>query len=155
MIFIISSIRLLSGNAEYVYVTFFVLFVISVSLIMINSLYKKVIISNNEIIISTLLGTKYRISKTAIKGYYHYTTFSVLGDENSLYLVLDDGHKVGIHEKAYKNFKEIKRAIGELGLKSMKNYSYKNTFLKHIRKGVVISFFISVILFLIVRIFIF
>ena len=140
-----------SGSLDYLAVVSFVLFTMIFLLLLINNLYKSVEIEKSGITVRRWIGRTLNIEKTQISGYQHYRTIGALGPEESLYIYLNNGQKVGIHGKAYSNFSAIKKEIKELNLNKLEAYDYEKTYLKHLKVALPVAFLIAITLFFITK----
>ena len=143
-------VKLFSTNAQlgYVFVTSFVLLIIIFSILLITNLYKSIEISENRILVKQLFLPKLTVRKDEIDGYWSFKTIGALGQEESIYIRLKNGKKIGFHGKAYRNFNNIKNGFKSLGLNNLENYDYEKTNLKYFKVALPLTFLISMILFL-------
>lgn len=147
-------VNLFSSNTglSYLLVTSFVLFIIIFTLILVNSLFKSIEITENKITVNQLFRSKSIIRKDEIEGYWNYKTIGALGQEESIYIRLKNGKRIGFHGKAYKNFHQIIIGFKSFGLNNLGDFDYEKTYLKYFKIALPLTFLISVILFLLSKI---
>ena len=106
-------VKLFETNADFTYllVTGFGILVIIFSLLIVDNLFKSVEINENRISIKHLFRKRSIIRKEDIQGYWNYKTLGSFGQEESIYIKLKNGRRIGFHAKTYKNFHRIKGAI--------------------------------------------
>lgn len=141
-----------NAELEYLLVISFVLLIIIVSFLMVSNLFKSVEINDDKLYIKKPFFYKLSIKKNEIEGYWYYKTIGALGEEESIYIKLRNGKKIGFHGKAYENFNKIKIGFKHLNLKNLGDYNYKSTYLKYFKIAIPLAFFLSVLLFLLTKI---
>lgn len=147
--------KLFTTNAQlsYLLVTSFGLLVIIFTLLFITNLFKSIEISENWISVKQMFLPKLTVRKDEIEGYWNYKTIGALGQEESIYIRLKNGKKIGFHAKAYRNFNKIKNGLERFGLNNLGDYDYEKTYLKYFKVALPLTFLISVILFLFAKFF--
>lgn len=147
-------VKLFSTNARlsYLLVTSFALLVIIITFMLVNNLFKSVQIAEDWITVKRLFQAKTTIRKDEIEGYWTYKTIGALGQEESIYIMLKNGKKIGFHAKAYKNFHKIKNGFKGYRLNNLGDYDYEKTYLKYLKVAIPLTFLISVILFLLSKV---
>jgi len=147
-------VKIFETNADFTYllVTVFGILVIIFSLLVIDNLFKSIEINENWISIKHLFRKKSIIRKEDIQGYWSYKTLGSLGEEESIYIRLKSGKKIGFHAKAYNNFHRINRGFKSLGLDNLGDYDYEKTYLNHFKIAIPVTFLISLLLFLLSKI---
>ncbi|MCH6198932.1 hypothetical protein MMU07_05040 [Aquiflexum sp. LQ15W] len=138
-------------NLEYIIVLLFVTSVILLSLFLSNNLFKSLEIGNSEIFIKPIFSSKRKFKFDEIVGFWTYKTIGALGEEETIYFRLKNGKKIGIHSKAYGNYKLIKGQIFKSGLRNLKENNYSLPNLNFLKIVIPLLLFISVILFLITK----
>ena len=149
LITVIVKVFSTNGQTDYLIVIMFTLSISVFSFLMINNLYKMINIDKEQITIKKIVNRTMHVQKAQIKGYQNYKTIGALGPEESVYIYLNDGRKIGIHEKAYSNFVAIKNAVRALRLDKIEDYNYEKTYLKPLRTALPIAFLIALVFFLI------
>lgn len=137
-----------NGQLSYLLVTLFALFINIFTMIIVTDLYKSIEIREDFLSIKKLFFPRFKLNKNEILGYWNYKTIGALGQEESVYLRLKNGSKIGFHAKAYKNFDNIKNGVKNFGLKNLGDYDYEKTNYKYFKFVFPMAILISVILFL-------
>jgi hypothetical protein len=142
-----------SINNNYIIIILIIISVIALELYLFNNLYKKICIYSDKIIIKWFFGKRLFIMKNNIKGYWIYKTIGAFGEEESINIRTNDNKKITFSRKAYKNYPLIKREIIRLGLINLRDYNYKETNFKYFKYLIPIFFLLSMIMFILLKLF--